>query len=47
MHSESIIAWLLPHKRRGPYSVRFHRNQVTVLRSMRIAKQDPVQRHLK
>jgi hypothetical protein len=47
MHSESIIALLLPYKRRGPYSLRFPRNSITVLQYMRMAKQAPLNRYLK
>lgn len=44
MNSESIIAWLLPYKRLGPYSLRFPRNPVPVLQSVCMAKQAPLKR---
>lgn len=47
MHSESIVAWLLPYKRRGPYSLRFPRIPVTVLQSMHMAEQAPLKHYLK
>jgi hypothetical protein len=47
MHSESITVWLLPYKRRGPYSLRFPRNPITVLQSMGMAKQAPLKRYVK